>query len=143
MKGGSALEPVYFGVIQGSILGQILFNLFTNDLHSYLSDLCNVVSYADDTVILHSASPSQEGLVSLKNSVEGDLANLATWFKNNGLKANPTKTEMSLFGTPAAVKKTVAFSVQFDTISLSSVQHITFLGVSLDQHLTWKGRRLE
>ena len=136
MKGSSALQPVDFGVVQGSILGPILFNIFTNDLHCHISEQCKVVSYADDTVILHSAPPSEEGLVALKNNVEGDLVNLAAWFTNNGLKANPRKTEMSLFGTPAVIKKTGSFKVQFDDVLLSPAEQIKILGVLLDRHLT-------
>ena len=49
---------------------------------------------------------------------------------------NPTKTEMSLLGTPAAIKKTQAFRVEFDGVSLSATEHIKFLGVVLDQNLT-------
>ena len=64
--------------------------------------------------------------------MEGDLVNLATWFKNDGLKVNPTKTEMSLLRTPAAIKKTQAFKVEFDGASLSPTEHIKFLGVLLD-----------
>ena len=102
---GSSMEHVDYGVIQGSILGPIMFNVLTNDLYAHLSDQCKAVSYADDTVILHSAPPSDEGLTALKASVEGDLASLATWFKNNGLKVNPSKTEMSLLGTLPVTKK--------------------------------------
>ena len=133
---GSLMEHVDFGVIQGSILGPIMFNVLTNDLYAHLSDQCKAVSYADDTVILHSAPPSDEGLTALKASVEGDLASLATWFKNNGLKVNPSKTEMSLFGTLPVTKKASNFSVNFGNVSLTPAGQIRFLGVLLDQNLT-------
>ena len=122
--------------MQGSILGPILFNIFINGLHCYLSAQCKIVSYADDSTIIHSAPPSQEGLSALKNGVESDLVNLATWFKNNGLKVNPTKTEMFLLGKPAAIKKMQAFGVEFDGVSLSPTEHIKFSGVLLYQNLT-------
>ena len=136
VRGSSVMQSVDFGVVQGSILGPILFNMFTNDLHCHLSDQCKVVSYADDSAILHSAPPTPEGLAALKSSVEGDLVSLATWFKNNGLKVNPRKTEMCLFGTPAVIKKASTFKVQFGDVALLPAEHIKFLGVLLDQHLT-------
>ena len=65
VRGSSVMQSVDFGVVQGSILGPILFNMFTNDLHCHLSDQCKVVSYADDSAILHSAPPTPEGLAAL------------------------------------------------------------------------------
>ena len=71
---------------------------------------------------------SDEGLTALKASVEGDLASLATWLKNNGLKVNPSKTEMSLFGTLPVTKKASVWKFQrelwkrlFDTSRTDSI----------------------
>ena len=94
----------------------------------HLSDKSKIVSYADDTVIIHSALPSDEGLTELKAIVEGDLVNLATWFKNNGLKANPSKTEMSLFGTSSVIKKSVAFRVSFWRCLIDTRRTYSFFG---------------
>ena len=47
----SNLLPLTYGVPQGSILGPILFPIYINEISEIPS--CNVVLYADDTVILH------------------------------------------------------------------------------------------
>ena len=50
----SSPKKVPFGVPQGSILGPLLFIIYTNDLPQYICDDsdCSVVQYADDTQIL-------------------------------------------------------------------------------------------
>ena len=50
VRGGQAPSlDVAFGVVQGSIVGPLMFLLFTNDVQCYLSESCKLVSYADDT----------------------------------------------------------------------------------------------
>ena len=110
--------------------------MFTNDLTGYLSDSCKIVSYADDSVLLHSAPPTADGLLELRQNVEGDLATLSTWFQHNGLKVNPDKTEMILIGTPSSVRKAANFRITFDGITLDPADHIKFLGVIIDQNLS-------
>ena len=58
------------------------------------------------------------------------------WFRQNGLKANPAKTKMSLFGTPCVVKKVKNFGVTFDGVRLRPAEHMTILGVTIDQTLS-------
>ena len=136
VQGGSSTENVDFGVVQGSTLGPILFNMFTNDVTSHLSDSCKIVSYADDSVLLHSAPPTAEGLLELRKNVEGDLATLSTWFRANGLKANPNKTDMTVIGTPSSVKRAGNFQIIFDGVTLTPTDHIKMLGITIDQHLS-------
>ena len=95
-----------------------------------------MVSYADDSVLLHSAPPTADGLLQPRQNVEGDLETLSQWFRSNGLKVNPNKTDMSLVGTPSAVKKAANFRLTFEGITLEPADHIKILGVILDQNLS-------
>ncbi len=44
---------VSFGVLQGSILGPVIFSVYVNDLKTHVSD-CLLTLYADDTQFIHS-----------------------------------------------------------------------------------------
>ena len=91
--GGSVTVPITHGVVQGSILGPVLFLLFTNDFTSFLGD-AKTVLYADDVQFIHVAPPNQQG--ELQRDVETTLSRAQRWFSENSLKINPTKSEVIL-----------------------------------------------
>ena len=91
----SASHKLTRGVPQGSILGPLLFSIYVNDLPKVLSH-CNVVMYADDTAIhVSSAYPSN-----IQVKLNEDLHSLSTWFAQNRLKLNTSKTELIIIATP-------------------------------------------
>ena len=136
---GSTTTEVTYGVVQGSILRPIMFNIFTNDLSCHLSRHASVISYADDSQIIHSSRPTPSDQAELRlTAVEADLTELSAWFTSNGLKVNPSKTELMLFGTAPSLKKAADFSIRFDGVNLKQGQNIKILGVVLDPELSMK-----
>ena len=67
--------------------------IYVNDLLNCLEH-CQVVMYADDTVIYFSAN----GCQNIEYHLNADLANLAEWFNNNYLTLNASKSKFLLFG---------------------------------------------
>ena len=90
----SCATPLTCGVPQGSVLGPILFLLYTadipklvqqNSLHSQL--------YADDTQVYGTTSPDAAGILQLRHVSTGCIADIADWMKSNRLQLNSSKTE--------------------------------------------------
>ena len=133
MRGGSQALEVTHGVIQGSILGPVLFLLFTNDLPQHIP-YGKVVMYADDTQFLDAEFPSNAQ--ALKVRIESSLHVSMKWFTQNRLKINPTKTEMIIMRSRRQ-KVNADFIINFGNDEISPRQSVKVLGVAIDQHLSW------
>lgn len=124
---------VTHGVIQGSILGPILFTIFMSDLPQHMPN-SKLVLYADDVQFYDADSPSALHL--LKDRVDATLATLLTWFTQNRLKINPSKTELIVLKSRRQTADT-DFTVSFGDEEISPSDSVKILGVTVDRHLTW------
>ena len=135
VRGGSLSLPLSHGVPQGSLVGPILFSIFTNDLPSYLPH-GRLVSYADDTQLLDSARP--KNLTVLKARYEETLRAVLSFFTSNSFKMNPSKTTLLLVGTTSNLKKTSSFHLNLPDHVLTPSPFVKMLGVTLDPTLSWE-----
>ena len=91
----SSWETVTSGVLQGSILGPLLFIIYLNDLPCGLHEGAKPVIYADDTCVLLTAKNDKE----LKIKINYMLCYLIGWLSANGLALNIEKTNIMKFAS--------------------------------------------
>ena len=87
--------PLKYGVPQGSVLGPILFILYTQPLSDIMA--CHSVPYhlfADDTELYKSDSPSE--IEHTLSSMQSCISDVRKWSLSNKLQMNDGKTEILL-----------------------------------------------
>ncbi|CAB4019684.1 Hypothetical predicted protein [Paramuricea clavata] len=126
-------EHVSCGVPQGSILGPLLFVLQINDLYLSLKK-CNIIMYADDTVLYYSANGTDE----IQRSINSDIERVSQWLDSNKLIVNlkKGKTEFVLYGTPQKLARQQDCSIMMNGTSINQVKEYEYLGIIMDNHLT-------
>ena len=123
-----------FGVPQGSVLGPLLFILYSNDTPNSLIH-CKTILFADNTTV-YTAGDNQQALY---DQVNTDLKNLTDWFRANQLSVNPSKTKYILFSRNVQSMQFIPeMFLHIDNEHLERVNSTKFLVIHIDSHLTWE-----
>lgn len=134
----SARVGLHFGVPQGSVLGPILFTLYTTPLSTVIQgQSISHHLYADDSQLYISFS-AEDSTRSL-NSLKGCLDSVLEWMLSNKLKLNPDKTEFLLIGHEQQRKKYLSkFPVSLMGVDTHSSNSARNLGVIFDQGFNFR-----
>ena len=129
----SSSKPVISGVPQGSVLGPLLFLILMGDIDQNIATAF-LSSFADDTrvgnCILSPLDTSQ---------LQADLEVVYKWSKDNNMEFHCDKFELMRYRTTASKEAQNQSDYQsFDGATISEVQHVRDLGVTLSNDATFK-----
>lgn len=121
------------GVPQGSVLGPVLFNVYTKALGDLLRQhSMNFHIYADDTTVYLSFEP--DDVESAFSRMERCLSDIKRWMNTMRLKMNSDKTELMVVTTRRGAIDNVPV-IFIDDQEAKTSKMARLLGVLLDEHL--------
>lgn len=134
--GNFCSEPlqVMRGVPQGSILGPLLYTLYSNDLPQCVK-YATLHMYADDVQVYMSSTKSD--LAENVQRLNSDLCSIDSWAKSNGLLLNASKSKCLVissknFNLPENI------NIHISNVSIDIVQQAKNLGIIFNDKLTWR-----
>lgn len=124
----SNLKEIKAGVPQGSVLGPLLYLLFTSDIPAVENNM--IATFADDTAIMAVSKNYEESV----NKVQNALCRIESWTKKWKIKLNENKSVHVDFTN----QKIGHFQLFINNQVIPHADTAKYLGMTLDAKLRWK-----
>ena len=122
----SRYSEIIYGVLQGPILGPLLFNVYICDIFFGIIE-CDIANYADDNTPYNFDFSLDNVISNLKKSTNS----LLNWFRENHMKANADKCHLLVSSNESCTAKSEDFSIKNSTEE-------KLLGVKFDSNLSFE-----
>ena len=130
-------SKVLYGVPQGSVLGPVLYVLYTSDVAKLVEALLlGAHLYADDTQLYGHCSPANS--YELASRVLRAIDSIHEWMSSNRLSLNTGKTQFIWLGTKHSLAKRETDRLHSLLPSLTELTSVRNLGFIIDQELNMK-----
>ena len=131
----SESREVLFGVPQGSVLGPVLFNIYTRSLFEVIKNCgFSTSGYADDNNALQTFSfHIQHNLIT--SQLPKLMSEIKNWMNTHFLKINPDKTEVIVFLPEKSSDKQLIHGAFLEGECIRFSDTVKSLGFHLDQFL--------
>ena len=118
----STMQTITHGIPQGSTLSTTFFLLYINNIIKTVTQ-STVYTYADDTTLIITA----DTVADLEAIAQSELNALVTYFHNNNLVPNPTKTNYTIF-----YPNTARIQLNIGETTLDHNKYAKLLGIMIE-----------
>ena len=127
----SDVKTVNIGVPQGSVLGPLLFLIFVNDISQHIYTGTTSL-YADDTLIYCDG----KNVVDVNTKLQKCIDDVSKWYVGNNIVINASKS-CTMLVKPKLNRDNEMFTVNINEEELENVHTLTYLGVDIDDCMSW------
>ena len=131
----STTQRVETGVPQGSVLGPILFLLYTTEIQDIIRSF-NLTphAYADDTQLYFHGPPDQ--VDSIAPRLLACIDSIRKWMSSNRLRLNPDKTEFIWLASSYHLRNIQQLPLAVGDVTINPSRTVRDLGVLFDNNLS-------
>ena len=122
------MSAVTSGVLQGTVLGPLLFLIYINDMPSTVSSTMGM--FADDAYIYRSIRNTGDCEI-----LQEDLQKLIQWKQSWLMEFHPDKCKVLRITNK---RKVIKYHYLLHNVILKEVSNAKYLGVTMNTRLSWK-----